>query len=162
MAVSTITYSNKTDLNTTATADINKVKATDLNEVKTVVNNNATELSKLQGTILWTNPSPTSTFNAQTITLSSNDYDVLEIYFAIDNSSANNVANVKTIKGRNAVMSCLAPTATVSPLRVRKINYSTDISLNVETAYYGTNSLSSTNNNYVIPLYVVGYKTGLF
>ena len=38
MSLSTITYSNKTDLNTTAVPDINKVKAADMNEIKSVVN----------------------------------------------------------------------------------------------------------------------------
>lgn len=45
MAVSTITYIDKVDLNTTSVADINKVNASDLNEIKTVVNNNSSELS---------------------------------------------------------------------------------------------------------------------
>lgn len=44
MAVQTITYTNKVDLNTTSVADINKVKASDLNEIKSVVNNNASIL----------------------------------------------------------------------------------------------------------------------
>lgn len=38
MSLNTITYSNKTDLNTTAVPDINKVKAADMNEIKNVVN----------------------------------------------------------------------------------------------------------------------------
>lgn len=48
MAVSTITYTDKVDLNTTSVADINKVKASDLNEVKTVVNNNASDLDNIE------------------------------------------------------------------------------------------------------------------
>lgn len=39
------------------------------------------EVAGLKGTVLWENPKPTETFAAQTITLSSNDYDFLGIYF---------------------------------------------------------------------------------
>ena len=48
MAVQTISYTNKVDLNTTSVADINKVNASDLNEIKTVVNNNASDLSGIE------------------------------------------------------------------------------------------------------------------
>ena len=42
MAIQTITYSNKTALNSNSgVADTNKVNAADMNEIKTVVNNNA-------------------------------------------------------------------------------------------------------------------------
>ena len=38
--MSKITYSTKSDINTTATPEVNKVTAGDFNEIKTVVNNN--------------------------------------------------------------------------------------------------------------------------
>ena len=38
--MSQINYSNKSDINTTATPDVNKGTAGDFNEIKTVVNNN--------------------------------------------------------------------------------------------------------------------------
>lgn len=41
MAINTITYSNKSDINTTATPEVNKVTAANLNEIKSVVNSNA-------------------------------------------------------------------------------------------------------------------------
>lgn len=47
MAVQSITFGDKTDLNTTAVADANKVKASDLNEIKSVVNANAEELTNV-------------------------------------------------------------------------------------------------------------------
>lgn len=46
MAIQTITYSDKTALNSNSgVADANKVNATDMNEIKSVVNNNASETS---------------------------------------------------------------------------------------------------------------------
>lgn len=41
MAIQKITYSNKSNLNTTSVSATNKVSASDLNEIKSVVNNNA-------------------------------------------------------------------------------------------------------------------------
>lgn len=50
MAVSTITYSDKSDINVNSNVpSTNKIQATDMNEIKSVVNNNSSELSKLQG-----------------------------------------------------------------------------------------------------------------
>lgn len=48
MAIQTITYTNKVDLNTdNSIPAINKVVAADMNEIKNVVNNNAQELDDL-------------------------------------------------------------------------------------------------------------------
>lgn len=60
MAVQSISYGNKTDLNTTSVPDANKVKASDMNEVKTVVNNNATELGNTQTSLSNLNTYSTS------------------------------------------------------------------------------------------------------
>ena len=54
-----ITYSNKSDINTTATPEVNKVTAANMNEIKSVVNSNGTDLSNLQGTVIYTNQSGT-------------------------------------------------------------------------------------------------------
>lgn len=101
MAVSTITYSDKTALNVNADIpDINKVKADDMNEIKSVVNNNASELNnlidytvystteKVVGTWIDGKPLYEKTFT-NTITINTNyvfgdlwglDYDYLELY----------------------------------------------------------------------------------
>lgn len=42
MAINQITYSNKSDINTSATPATNKVSAADMNEIKSIVNTNAT------------------------------------------------------------------------------------------------------------------------
>lgn len=66
MAIQTISYTDKVDLNTTATADINKVKATDMNEIKSVVNNNANDLGRI-GTTLWEGSFTTGNLNVPDI-----------------------------------------------------------------------------------------------
>lgn len=47
MAINTISYTNKSDINTTTTPVQNKVSATDMNEIKSVVNSNATLMGDL-------------------------------------------------------------------------------------------------------------------
>lgn len=78
MATKQIGYADKQFLHENAEIpDINKVRDEDMNEIKEVVNNNANELTNLSLIKLWENPNPTATFNNQTITLSSEDYDYL-------------------------------------------------------------------------------------
>lgn len=82
MAIQTITYNNKVDLNTTSVADINKVKASDLNEIKSVVNNNATEITNIQNKMcktLWTGSFTNGTIAVPEIS----NYTLIAIY--VDN-----------------------------------------------------------------------------
>lgn len=169
MAVSTITYSNKVALNENqSVADINKVKADDMNEIKTVVNNNATETSKnttdianITGTILWTNPNPTSAFASQTITLSSDDYDMLEIF-------TSNAGSFKILKGQNTTLFLAnGYGADHMTTAFRNFNYSSDTSYSISNEQHyviatGGSITYSNNNSDIIPLYIIGYKTGLF
>lgn len=163
--MSKITYANKVALNENAEiSDINKVTDNDMNEIKTVVNNNDDELitinaklTDITGQILWTNSSPTSTFEAQTIILSSSDYDFYEVYCSYNNSTASSYVNAyKTIKGKGIIMDNQGYTSGASVRR--KIDYTNETHLLISSAYGG----NSTDNQYLIPLYVIGYKTGLF
>lgn len=172
MAVSTITYSNKVALNENpSVADINKVKADDMNEIKTVVNNNATEISNnttnitnITGTILWTNDSPTSSFGSQSITLSNDDYDILEFYYKTF-SGTDEIVSTKTIKGHNANLQTLYLDGTKIDIAYRTATYVNNTSYSISTGHIvqapGTANAFTTNTQ-CIPLYVIGYKTGLF
>lgn len=72
--MSKITYSTKSDINTTATPEVNKVTAANMNEIKSVVNSNGTDLSNLQGTVIYTNPSGTDLNLVCSETISNFDY----------------------------------------------------------------------------------------
>lgn len=72
--MSKITYSTKSDINTTATPEVNKVTAANMNEIKSVVNSNETDLSNLQGTVIYTNPSGTDLNLVCSETISNFDY----------------------------------------------------------------------------------------
>lgn len=72
--MSKITYSTKSDINTTTTPEVNKVTAANMNEIKSVVNSNETDLSNLQGTVIYTNPSGTDLNLVCSETISNFDY----------------------------------------------------------------------------------------
>lgn len=159
--MSKINYSNKSDINTTATPEVNKITAANLNEIKTVVNDNADLLSNITGTILWTNPSPTADFSAQTITFSSDDYDVLEFFWRSD-VPGNRVYSTKTLKSysvQNDIYSTVVPTRAWR----RRADYVSDTSYSVgNCSRMEYNQTSYNDNGYCVPIYVIGYKTGLF
>ena len=154
MAVKTITYGDKSYLNQNAEIPAtNKVQDTDMNEIKSVVNNNALELTNITGQILWTNPNPTVSFSSQTITLSTNDYDMLLWVFSTGTSNSQYIS-FYTIKGKGVYASWVYNNTFLA----REINYSTDTQYSV-----GDNKTNGTTNNVsTIPQYVIGYKTGLF
>lgn len=166
--MSKITYSTKSDINTTTTPEVNKVTAADMNEIKNVVNNNDdlltntnVVLSNIKGTVLWTNPNPTSDFSSQTITLSSDDYDVLEFFYGYDTSGVR-VASERTIKGNGVQFDVYS---TVVPTRAwrRRAEFVSNTSYSIgNCTRMEYNQTSYNENGYCVPLYVIGYKTGLF
>lgn len=156
MAVQTITYANKTALNLNPDVDaVNKCQATDLNEIKSVVNNNATELSNYSYdvAVLWTNPSPTSRFAQQTITLSSDNYDLLLWLFST-NDANNMYISFYTIKGKGVYASWVYS----SNFLAREVTRTTDTTFLVKGGLHNGN----TENQYVIPQYVIGFKYNIF
>lgn len=109
------------------------------------------------GKILWTNSSPNSNFEGQTITLSSADYDFYEIYCTYNCTTASQYANgFRTIKGKGLIISENGYGTDLS-IR-RKIDYTDATHLLISPAYGGVNI----DNGYLVPIYVIGYKTGTF
>lgn len=175
MAVQNISYTNKVALNQNAgISDTNKVNASDMNEIKTVVNNNATEIStnttniaNITGQILWTNPNPTSNFVAQTITLSSSDYDMYEVLFLTNLADQAPRLNStgKLLKGYGSRLSASFADSANPGANVysRWITYISDTQIEFATGYVAYGSTARTENTaLIVPLYVIGYKTGLF
>jgi hypothetical protein len=158
MAVQTITYGDKQYLNENANIPAtNKVEDTDMNEIKSVVNNNATELTNIIGKILWTNPNPNSAISTtQEITLSSSDYDVLEVFY-IQVTNGNLCYSSRFLKGNSTRMRIHTTDGTNV---YRGITYLSDISYRIDLPYSETTIANI--NSLAIPLYIVGYKTGLF
>lgn len=157
-----ITYINKSFINENPdVAAQNKVSAADMNEIKTVVNQNDTLLSNITGNILWTNPNPTANFSEQYINLSSSDYDVLEWYCRSD-TSIPRMLTVKCLKGYGGQADMFSTGAATRRWCRRWVAIS-----NTQYAVYHCFQLEQgesqiTANDQCVPLYVVGYKTGLF
>lgn len=116
-------------------------------------------INGLRGTVLWTNPSPKQTFASQTITLSSSDYDYLEIYFYASKSNT----RTKTVgyeKGEYGfLMDYCASGSSVGPRTfVRNANVTNNTSVFFENGYEGYNSGEYLQNDGVIPIKIIGYK----
>ena len=116
-----------------------------------------TEINNLKGQILWTNSNPTNDFSTQAITLSSNDYDMYEIIYYSSITQAVQMTTGKIKKGENLYLTQTYYDAQVR-IRQREVIYNSDLSLNVQEA----KNNGSTQNTDLIPIYVIGYKTGLF
>lgn len=118
-------------------------------------NNNSLEINGkiIDGwKLLWTNPNPTTAFSTLTINLNSSDYDIYMILFK--NSATGTFINSSIVlKGYGTQLINSIGSTTIR----RLVDYSSDTQLNVREA---TGDYSSTSS--IIPIYVVGYKTGLF
>ena len=146
----TITYGDKVAINeNTSVADINKVNASDMNEIKNAVNDNNSKAIGLQGTILWVNPNPTNpnTISVETnITLSSDDYDEIEWFWRL--STTNDfMLSSRHLKGYGTRFYY------GSSYRPIKRNSDTSYTIGLDSNGDGQNG---------IPIYAVGYKTGVF
>lgn len=152
----TIEYDEKVDLNTTSVANINKVSASDLNEIKGVVNNNSVILQNTLGNKLWENQNPTASFPSQTITLSESlaNYSCYEIIFKQSSPNERYMTTGKIPVGHGTILGYVTSNnsyrATGSTVSGNTISF--------ENAYVG----STSNNGVVIPVYVIGYKSGVY
>ena len=176
-----ITYTNKVTLNPQPSiADENKVTSGDMNEIKSVVNglivnsystgnentysSNYLNNNQTNAKILWTNPNPTNAFNSQDVTLSSSDYDVLEIFY-FDFTGTLNIYSAKTIKGRPCNLMALFQYQNHGYAGSRLVTYVSDTSYHFHTPMTMIESDAFGRHDapqWCVPLYIIGYKTGLF
>lgn len=124
-------------------------------------------INNLQPKLLWTNPNPNSAFAAQNITLSSSDYDILEIYYYdwVDTNSYKDLMCQKTVKGHSTKLQMQLTHNDKSYAGNRRVLYVDDTTLQINTNYrLIDNSAFNTTafNNWNVPIYIIGYKTGLF
>lgn len=135
------------------------VSSTNLNEMQSILNNNVSGGFQTKGTVLWANQEPTSDFSARNIMLSDDDYDMLEIFFRTD-SATNLIYITKVLKGYSFQMDMFSA-VTQAYRWVRRCTYINDLTYSIPDCYLvGDNS--TTHNDQLIPLYIIGYKTGFF
>lgn len=115
-----------------------------------------TAIGVLQGEIIWTNSSPTSNFPAQTINLneSLDNYDMYEILFRQSTTAGRIMTTGKIPVGYGTILNWNA-----NAFYYRATG--TTVSGSTITFEDGKNG-ATTANGYTVPLYVIGYKTGLF
>ncbi|MBQ9990196.1 MAG: hypothetical protein IJP31_04550 [Lachnospiraceae bacterium] len=87
--------------------------------------------------LLWNNPNPTATFATQTITLSSDDYDYLKIFYRY-NTAYNRDLSIDVLKGDSGELNSCYVTATGFGLITRHLTYVSD------TEYTVSNHMSAT------------------
>lgn len=108
------------------------------------------------GTILWENPNPTDAIETMDITLSSDDYDVLDVYWRSSNTSTTTKLE-GFVKGDNGLLSEVSyetePSTLVSYWRA--VTYNSDTSLTLDEA---SNSQQESCAHKLIPIKIVGRK----
>lgn len=116
-------------------------------------------------TVLWENPDPNAAITTMDIKLSSDDYDVLDVYYSWK-INENNVSVNSYPKGTNMMISgCCSLNGTFSDGFYnfsRNIIHNNDTSFTISRAYFhtSTNLKEQTSSDYAIPLKIVGRKLG--
>ena len=108
------------------------------------------------GTILWENPDPTAEIETTDITLSSEDYDVLDVYWRSSNTSTTTKLD-GFVKGDNGLLSEVSYDTESSTLVSywRAVTYNSDTSLTLDEA---GNSRQESCTHKLIPIKIVGRK----
>ena len=154
-----ITFQDKVTLNENADIPaVNKISTSDVNALKAGINANETKILNITGQILWTNQDPTQNISQTTdISLSSSDYDILEIYYIQATNNTSLMYSNKILKGASTRMRI---STTDGANIYRGMTYLSDTSYRIDLPYSET-TLSNINS-LVIPYKIIGYKTGLF
>lgn len=146
---------------TTWVDDTTPINASNLNKIENGIYNNDERIANITGEILWSDTNFGDSFEAQTITLSSSDYDMLEVIY----TAAYNIPNydsVRFLKGQGALMTNLSISASSLTAFTRGIVYDSATSLRFGSGFTRSSAGNNQNDGVCIPVYVIGYKTELF
>ena len=113
-----------------------------------------------KGKIIWTNSSPTSNFNAQTITLdeSLDDYDMYEILVLQTTTNSRIMSTGRIPVGHGTIISYNTSSYLYRP---------TEAIVSGNTVYFEdakgvVGTTVTVQNEAIIPMYIIGYNTGTF
>lgn len=127
------------------------------------INERIAALENMKMQILWENPNPKVEFPAQVITLSSDDYDFLDIYaYGVVNGTV--VVHTRLLRGWNAVMHQPVGEAEGEQLgyRMRTFNYyQSYTTYTIGSGLFklaGTTTAAVVRNEVLIPYRVIGVK----
>lgn len=139
--------------------DLTNLSTTDKTSLVNAINEIESQEIGITGHILWTNPNPTSSFSQQTITLSSDDYDELTIFYKKSNNE-NKLNSIQIIKGYDTDLS-YNDSGTLFSRGVTHVS-DTSYKFNDGKILLPGSSTAQNDNSRCVPIYVIGYKTGLF
>lgn len=128
----------------------------------------ANYVNALNGKMLWTNPNPNNNFAATQITLSSGDYEFLEIYYyewSGDSYSWKDLKCAKVIKGYATVLEAIISYNSKGFISARRVRYTNATNLQIDTCYsliIDSAFLTTPADAFCVPVYIIGYKTELF
>ena len=113
---------------------------------------------------IWVNPNPNSAFESQNITLINSNYD--ELMFVFDAyANYNQLLTVTIFKGSGMACFGLLQDGTNALRKMQRLATRTnDTTYNIGTSIYnyGSSATVTTDNSQLIPLYVLGRKSGIF
>lgn len=138
-----------------------QINATNLNDLETRISDEFialnNELIGINGTVLWTNPSPTSSFGAQSVTLSEtianfSEYDIEFIF------STSITQHFRTSRIGTAFSTLLTCNTEYMYYRGTGIPSGTSLQFVSATKVTSYGGSTLTDNAFIIPYRVVGYK----
>lgn len=139
----------------------------DSNQMKTPTNIEQTidnKLSPIRGTILWANPNSAENISANyEMNLSSDNYDLIEVIYQYSTSGVQQTSS-KAVKGTPISLQAYSIGSNMTIL-VRRMDYVNDTKYKLSACSLHQvtgNNVNTENTSGIIPLYVIGYKTGLF
>ena len=119
------------------------------------------------GTLLWTNPSPSSSMSPTNITVEDmSNYDIIEVWFRQWRTDGTQRIETKTIKGDQIflIFNYLSKYQgnLIYITRARVLSIIDNTTIQIGQGYQNYNGTLSESNDVSIPEYIIGYKTGLF
>lgn len=165
-AQSTATSALNTANTANGKADTN---ANDISTINSTLTTTNTKVANITGSILWSNPNASVSFSDQNVTLSSDDYDMIEIIFTQGTSRTKNYS-MRLLKGEGTQLTNIVGLndGVSQPIgaRQREVTYVNDTTLHFGKGLVHDNSTQQVTpdvrNDVVIPLYIIGYKLGIF
>lgn len=119
------------------------------------------ELAKFKPTLLWENPNPTVEFSPQTITLSSNDYDYIDIIHT--QNGGDEVIYTRSVKGKNFSLTDVTNDSGAKKISIYARWFQSSqngLKLIVGNCIWGKEGVETqAKNTWLVPLKIMGYKS---
>ena len=135
------------------------VSSDNLNEMQNILGSNF----ELKGKIIWTNQNPTSAFLNQTITLdeSLDNYDCYEIIYKHSSENYRVASSGKIPVGHGTIMQILGGGVYFYRVTSEVVSGIT-MQFDKGEMVSAQTGVITDDNSRIVPLYIIGYNTGLF